>query len=111
MESTCKHMFKYKLLISNQEVTLKHTSAIFSPVFSVRVLFWIEEDTSPFGCGWLRDQICLFELADYWMRIKIHLGSVDSRLHEENNHNEIQEFLCGGWNAPIPQLGHAVRNI
>lgn len=90
MESTCKHMFKYKLLISNQEVTLMHKSAIFSTVFSVRVLFWREEDTSPFHDGWLKDQICLFELADYWMRIKIHLGSVDSRLHGEKNHNEIQ---------------------
>lgn len=60
------------------------------------VSFWMEEDTSPFGCGWLRDQICLFELADYWMRIKIHLRNVDSRFHGENNHNEIRDCFVWG---------------
>lgn len=54
----------------------------------------MKEDASPFGCDCLRDQIHLFELADNWMRIKICLRCVDFSFHGENNHNEIQDFLC-----------------
>lgn len=38
MEPTCKHMSKHKLLISNQEVTLQHKSAIFFTVLTCFIL-------------------------------------------------------------------------
>lgn len=62
-------------------------------VFSATVLFWMEEDTFLLGCGWLRDQICFFELADYWVRIQIHLRSVHCRVHGNNNYEELQDFF------------------
>lgn len=94
MEVTCKHVSEYKLLISSQEVNLKHKSANFFTVFSVTVLFRVEEDTFSFDCSWIKDQTSLFELADYWIRIQIHLRCVNRGVHGDGNYDELQDFFC-----------------